>query len=158
MLPPGYNSDDRGKLEELIAIEVANIFKLGSRFTDAFSARYTDKSGALQKILMGCYGLGSSRLMGTIAECLADEKGLVWPEEVAPYKVHLVSLVHAPREIEQCDAIYEALSDRVTSVLYDDRQLPQAGEKLADADLLGIPHRVVVRWKWASSGGGCCAQ
>jgi len=66
-------------MEELRAIEVANIFKLGSRFTDAFSARYTDRSGQSQKIMMGCYGLGSTRLMGTIAECLSDEKGLVWP-------------------------------------------------------------------------------
>jgi prolyl-tRNA synthetase len=151
-LLPGYNPDEKSKLEELKAIEVANIFKLGSRFTDAFSARYTDKSGALQKIVMGCYGLGSTRLMGTIAECLSDENGLVWPEEVAPYQVHLVSLVHAPEELEQCDAIYKTVSDRVASVLYDDRQLPQAGEKLADADLLGIPHRVVVSRKTLSRG------
>jgi len=151
-LLPGFKPNEKARMEELRAIEVANIFKLGSRFTDAFSARYADKSGEPQKIMMGCYGLGSTRLMGAIAECLSDEKGLVWPEEVAPYQVHLVSLVHTPEELEQCDAIYEAVSDRGASVLYDDRLLPQAGEKLADADLLGIPHRVVVSRKTLSHG------
>ncbi len=139
---PGYQGD-KGNFEALKSIEVANIFKLGSRFTDAFSARYTDKSGTSRSIVMGCYGLGSSRVMGTIVECLADDKGLVWPEEVAPCRVHLVSLLQKDEERKQCDDIYRKLSARVT-VLYDDRRNLQVGKKLADADLIGLPHRVIV--------------
>lgn len=100
---------------------------------------------------MGCYGLGSSRVMGTIVECLADDKGLVWPEDVAPYRVHLVSLLQKAEEHEQCDDVYRKLSGRM-AVLYDDRQNLQAGEKLADADLIGFPHRVVVSRKTLTAG------
>lgn len=102
---------------------------------------------------MGCYGLGPSRLMGTIAECLADEKGLVWPAEIAPYRLHLVSLVRDLAEIEQCDRIYNGLAAQGIEVLYDDRQGPQAGEKFADADLIGIADRIVVSRKTLAAGG-----
>jgi prolyl-tRNA synthetase len=152
-LMPGYKVGDEAGLEELKAIEVGNIFKLGSRFTDAFSAQYTDSAGTQQKIVMGCYGLGPSRLMGTIAECLADEKGLVWPQEISPYRLHLVSLVREPGEIEQCNRIYDGLAAQGIEVLYDDRQGPQAGEKLADADLIGIADRIVVSRKTMAAGG-----
>jgi len=152
-LMPGYKTGDEARLEELKAIEVGNIFKLGSRFTDAFSALYTDSAGTQKKIVMGCYGLGPSRLMGTIAECLADEKGLVWPAEIGPYQLHLVSLVRDPAEIEQCDRIYDGLAAQGTDVLYDDRQGPHAGEKLADADLIGIADRILVSRKTLAAGG-----
>lgn len=147
---PGYRGD-KSNFEVLKSIEVANIFKLGSRFTDAFSAKYTEKSGTPGRIVMGCYGLGSSRVMGTIVECLADDKGPVWPEDVAPYRVHLVSLLQKAEEHEQCDDVYRKLSGRM-AVLYDDRQNLQAGEKLADADLIGFPHRVVVSRKTLTAG------
>jgi prolyl-tRNA synthetase len=152
-LMPGYKAGDEARLEELKAIEVGNIFKLGSRFTDAFSAHYTDRAGMQQKILMGCYGLGPSRLMGAITECLADEKGLLWPKEVAPYHLHLVSLVRESAAIVQCDQIYHRLVAQGIDVLYDDRQGLQAGEKLADADLIGIADRIVVSRKTLAAGG-----
>jgi prolyl-tRNA synthetase len=152
-LMPDYKTGDEARLEELKAIEVGNIFKLGSRFTDAFSAQYTDRAGMQQKIGMGCYGLGPSRLMGAIAECLADEKGLVWPKEIAPYHLHLVSLVRDSAEIEQCDQIYHRLVAQGIDVLYDDRQESQAGKKLADADLIGIADRIVVSRKMLAAGG-----
>lgn len=130
-------------LEELKAIEVGNIFKLSTRFTDAFSRTYADKDGKEQKIYMGTYGIGSSRLMGTIAECLSDEKGLVWPAEVSPYQYHLVSLVRDEDNIKIVDDLYATLTANGVDVLYDDRSL-QAGEKLADCDLLGMPNRIVI--------------
>lgn len=146
-LIPGYQPGDEKKLEELKAIEVGNIFKLGSRFTDAFGATYTDADGRAQKILMGCYGIGPSRVMGTVAECLSDDRGLIWPAAIAPYDIHLVSLTRDAEETAQADAIYDALRAAGFAVLYDDRAGLQAGEKLADADLIGLPHRVVVSKK-----------
>lgn len=134
------------ELEEIKAIEVGNIFKLSTRFPDAFSRSFTDKNGNQQKIYMGCYGIGPSRLMGTIAECLSDDKGLVWPEEISPYHFHLISLARDEDDIRAADEIYTLLLNNGVEVLYDDRQL-QAGEKLADCDLIGIPNRIVVSRK-----------
>jgi prolyl-tRNA synthetase len=135
---------DLADLEEVKAIEVGNIFKLGTKFTDAFKVAFADADGTTKSIYMGCYGIGPSRVMGTIAECLSDEKGMVWPVEVAPFKVHLVSLARTPDEIGQVDAIYQQFVDEGVDVLYDDRPDMQAGAKLADADLMGMPVRVVV--------------
>lgn len=146
-LVPGYQSGDENKLEELKAIEVGNIFKLGSRFSDAFEAYYTDSEGKSQPILMGCYGIGPSRVMGAIAECLSDDKGLIWPSTIAPYSVHIVSMVHNEEGITQCDTIYNELTKQGIETLYDDRGGIQAGQKLADADLIGIPHRLIVSKK-----------
>ncbi len=151
-LIPGYKAGDTPALEEVKAIEVGNIFKLGSRFTDAFGATYTDAEGRAQKILMGCYGIGPSRMMGTVAECLSDDRGLIWPAAIAPYDIHLVSLTRDDAETAQCDATYDALRAAGFSVLYDDRTGYQAGEKLADADLIGLPHRVVVSKKTLAAG------
>ncbi len=146
-LMPGYKPGDESKLEELKAIEVGNIFKLGSRFSDAFDASFTDAEGKAKPIIMGCYGIGPSRVMGTIAECLSDDRGLIWPSEIAPYDIHLVSLARDASEIEKCDDIYKELQKQGIDVLYDDRVGPQTGEKMADADLIGLPHRVVVSKK-----------
>jgi prolyl-tRNA synthetase len=151
-LIPDYNGD-KSSLEDVKAIEVGNIFKLSTRFPDAFHAGYTDAAGAAQKIYMGCFGIGPSRLLGTIAECLSDERGLIWPEAVSPYQVHLVSLARADEEIAACDAIYAQLTAAGVTVLYDDRHGLQAGEKLADADLIGIPHRLVVSKKTLAANG-----
>jgi prolyl-tRNA synthetase len=137
----------RVELEELKAIEVGNIFKLGSRFSDAFDVNFLDSSGTRQKVYMGCYGLGPSRVMGTIAECLSDDRGLIWPREVAPYTVHLVSLAQQPAEIEEANKVYEQLRSSGLEVLYDDRADMQAGAKFADSDLIGIPFRVVISRK-----------
>ena len=132
------------QLEECKAIEVGNIFKLGTRFSDACGVKYTDREGKVQPVIMGCYGIGPSRLLGTIAEVLADERGLIWPAEIAPFKVHLVSLAKTDDEAQAVAALYAQLQSAGLSVLFDDRAGVSAGEKLADADLLGMPHRVVV--------------
>ncbi len=144
---PNYKDGDEKNLEELKAIEVGNIFKLGSRFSDAFNIKFADEGGKQGAVHMGCYGIGPSRVMGTIAEVLSDERGLVWPDEVAPYHVHLVSLCRDESDISRCEEIYAKLQSLGISVLYDDRQGVQAGAKLGDADLMGMPRRVVVSAK-----------
>ncbi len=149
-LLPNYKEGDEENLEELKAIEVGNIFKLGSRFSDAFNLKYTDKEGKVNGIVMGCYGLGPSRVMGTIAECISDDAGLVWPEEVAPYQVHLVSLL---KDGSEADALYSKLQESKIEVLYDDRSNSGAGEKFADADLIGCPYRLVISKKTLAENG-----
>ena len=101
---------------------------------------------------MGSYGIGLGRLMGTVVEVLADEKGLVWPESVAPFRIHLVLIPSENAEVKDAaDALYGKLSDACMEVLYDDRDL-RAGEKFADADLIGIPTRVVISEKTVREG------
>lgn len=148
---PEFNGQLADYVDEYRAIEVGNIFKLGTRFSDAFSADVTHADGKNYPLIMGCYGIGSSRIMGTIAEALSDDRGLIWPDEVAPFKVHLVSLCHEEWEIEQANTIYERLIKSGISVLYDDRMDVRAGEKFSDADLLGMPRRVVVSSKTLES-------
>lgn len=143
---------ERSSLEESTAVEVGNIFKLGTRFSEPLGLSYTDETGAKHPVVMGCYGIGPSRLIGTIAEVLADEKGLVWPESVAPFSVHLVSLGHDGDDISKtADAFYTDLTKAGVDVLYDDRDL-RAGEKFAESDLLGIPKRIVVGKDAAATG------
>lgn len=151
-LIPNYKDGDEKGLEELKAIEVGNIFKLGSRFTDAFDAGFANSQGQRSQIVMGCYGIGPSRVMGTIAEVLSDDKGLVWPKEVAPFDVHLIGLSRDENDISKCNDIYERLKLIGLDVLFDDRGAAQAGEKLADADLIGIPLRIVVSKKTLAQG------
>jgi len=143
----------RSELEEKKAIEVGNIFKLGTRFSEPLGFLYTDENGAKKPVIMGSYGIGPSRLMGTIAEVLSDEKGLVWPESVAPYKIHLVEISAKEGKGVQTHAkkLYAHLVQEGIEVLMDDRELP-AGQKFADADLIGIPYRVVVSEKTMASG------
>lgn len=129
-------------LEENKAIEVANIFKLGTNYTKPFSLTYKDKEGKEQLVIMGCYGIGVSRLMGAIVEENNDGRGIVWPEAIAPYKVHLISL----SENEESEKIYQELKKAGIEVLYDDREV-SAGEKFADSDLIGCPYRLVVSAK-----------
>jgi len=131
-------------LSERKSIEVGNIFKLKTRYTDAFSFVYTDAEGKHQPVTMGCYGIGPSRVMGTLVEVFHDDKGIIWPEVVAPYKVHLVSFGKDAEVIEAADKFYKELQGRGVEALYDDRVNVSAGEKLADADLIGIPNRVVI--------------
>lgn len=133
----GLNKDE---LVEKRGVEVGNIFPLETKYTDALGVYYTDEAGNQQSIIMGCYGIGISRLMGLIAEHFADDKGLVWPEAIAPYQVYLASVGDTA---EQATSLYEELKTAGIEVLYDDRDT-RPGEKFADADLLGIPHRVVV--------------
>ena len=134
----------RSDLVEKKAIEAGNIFNLGTRFSETLGLSYTDETGTKKPVVMGSYGIGPTRLMGIIVEVLADEKGLVWPAEVAPFSVHLVSLGKEGDEISKtADAIYDELVKAGVEVLYDDRDV-RAGEKFADSDLLGIPKRIVI--------------
>lgn len=142
----------RDTLEEHSAIEVGNIFKLGTRFSEPLGLSFKNETGKDIPVVMGGYGIGPTRLMGTIVEVLSDEKGIVWPEEIAPFKVHLVSLAGADTRVAAyADALYGDMIQRNIEVLYDDRDL-RAGEKFADSDLLGIPHRVIIG-KEAAGGG-----
>jgi prolyl-tRNA synthetase len=129
---------------EETAIEVGNIFKLGNKYSKIFDLK--DESG--KNLIMGCYGIGISRLMGTIAEVFNDEKGILWPTSVAPFYVHLISLDMRESEIkEKADEIYADLQKSNIEVLYDNRDDKTAGEKLNDCDLIGIPLRLVVSGK-----------
>lgn len=136
------------ELREEKAVEVGNIFKLGTKFSQPFNLQYQSADGTKQDVIMGCYGLGLSRVLGTIVEVCHDEKGMIWPASVSPFKVHLLSL----KENEAAEKIYQDLRSQGIEVLYDDRDL-QAGEKFADADLIGCPYRVVVSKKTLEVGG-----
>lgn len=142
---------DKSKLVEKKAIEVGNIFPLESKYTDALGVYYADTDGNQQKIIAGCYGIGVSRLVGALAEHFADERGLVWPESVAPAKVYLARLGNTPDVISAADELYNRLTDSGVEVLYDDRDA-RPGEKFADADLMGIPYRLVVSQRTVDSG------
>jgi prolyl-tRNA synthetase len=128
----------KGGLEERAGAEVGNIFKLKTKYSAPFGLQYKDEKGAMHDVIMGCYGIGISRLMGVIVERFHDEKGILWPESVAPFVVHLIELNGA-----SAARVYSALQKQGMDVLYDDTER-SAGEKLTDADLLGIPWRAVV--------------
>lgn len=143
----GFESiDNHGKLIEKKGIEVGNIFQLGYHYTTLMNnATYMDSNGEQQKYYMGCYGIGVGRTLATIVEKYNDEKGIIWPEEIAPYKVHLVGLNMEDENINQkVEGLYRVLVKMGIEVLFDDRQDVAAGEKFADADLIGLPYRVVV--------------
>jgi len=129
-------------LREDKAVEVGNIFKLGTKYSAPFDLSYSTQAGKKELVVMGCYGIGLSRIMGTVVEACHDDKGIVWPESIAPFKVHLISL----KEDEAAEKIYNELIAKGIEVLYDDRDLA-AGEKFADADLIGCPYRVLVSKK-----------
>ena len=126
------------KFEYTTAAEVANIFKLKYKYSEPLGLKYIDESNKQQTVYMGCYGIGVSRLMGVIAEKFADEHGLVWPDTVAPFKYHLISI--GEQGIKEAEKFYAAHED---ITLFDDRD-KRPGEKFADADLMGIPIRIVI--------------
>ncbi len=134
-------------LVEKRAIEVGNIFKLHQRFSSAFEFSFADAEDKKQLVEMGCYGIGPSRILGTIVELCNDEKGIVWPRSVAPYQVHLVVLGVDGEVLAAAEKLYAELIERKIEVLYDDRLDVSAGTKFADADLIGIPARLVVSKK-----------
>lgn len=133
----------RNELEEVKGIETGNIFSLGTKFSDPFDLAVEDEYGKRQTIIMGCYGIGVSRIMGTIAELWSDDRGLVWPKSVAPAKVYIARLGMDSTVIKEADKLYDELMATGISVIYDDRDA-RPGEKFADADLMGIPYRIVV--------------
>ena len=141
------------ELSEAKAIEVGNIFPLGTRFSDALGLRFKDDKGIAAPVVMGSYGIGPGRVMGAIVEVLSDEKGIVWPKEVAPYQAHLITISGGNKDvIAEADRLYDLLAEHGIEALYDDRDL-RAGEKFADSDILGIPTRLVVSEKTLAEGG-----
>lgn len=141
------------ELSEKKAVEVGNIFTFGSRYSEPLGLFFTDEKGIQQPVFAGSYGIGISRLMGILAELFADEKGLVWPAEIAPFEVYLARLGDDGPVAEAADKLYSQLTSAGISVLYDDRSGVSAGEMFADADLLGIPKRLVVSNRSLESGG-----
>ena len=141
------------ELEEAKSIEVGNIFSFGDVKSNQLGLYYRDETGEEKPVILGSYGIGITRLMGTIVEIFADEKGIVWPESVAPFKAHLVCLVNDPIAIAYADALYGELTAAGVEVLYDDRDA-RAGEKLADSDLLGMPARIIIGRDTVASGQG----
>ncbi|KKU80102.1 MAG: Prolyl-tRNA synthetase [Parcubacteria group bacterium GW2011_GWA1_47_8] len=134
------------------AIEVGNIFELKTRFSEPFNLTYKDEEGKEQAVIMGCYGIGLGRVLGTVVEVLGDDKGLVWPREIAPFVVHLVEIPSANQGVRTAaERLYRELDAQGVEVLWDDRDL-RAGEKFSESDLLGIPLRVVVSEKTIASG------
>jgi prolyl-tRNA synthetase len=133
--------------------EVGNIFNFGQQKARDLGLTAKDQNGDAVPVWMGSYGIGITRLIGVLVEKFADEKGLVWPESVAPFKVHLVGLNSDDAEVKDyTDGIYLALKEKGIEVLYDDRDDARAGEKFADSDLIGIPYRVVVSRKTREDG------
>lgn len=137
----GLNQVD---LEEAKAIEVGNIFKQNTKFSESAGLSYTDENGKKHPVVMGAYGIGPGRLMGTVVEVHHDDKGIIWPESIAPFQIHLVSLCQKGEDINKAEDIYKNFINNKVEVLYDDRVDVSAGEKFADSDLIGIPKRIIV--------------
>lgn len=136
-----------GKLVKAKTIEVGNIFPLKDKFSKAFNLAFKDKEGRDQLVVMGCYGIGISRLMGAVVEIYHDEAGIIWPKSVAPFQCHLLAISDEPGVMDQAEAAYQKLAKAEIEVLWDDRQDITAGEKFADCDLIGIPVRLVLSEK-----------
>ena len=122
-------------LKQEKAIETGNIFKLKTRFSEAFNFKFLDENGKEKIVLMGCYGMGPSRLMGTIVELLNDENGIIWPKSIAPYQVHLISIGKDEKVLSEAEKVYRSLQEDNIEVLYDDRK-EAAGVKFKDSDLM----------------------
>jgi prolyl-tRNA synthetase len=139
-------------LEEVKAIEAGNIFKLGTKYSEAFDLNFTDEKGVRKLVVMGCYGIGTTRLVGTIVEASHDDNGIIWPKTVAPYMVQIVSLGVDEKVREESEKLYKDLQKKGIEVLYDDRD-ESAGKKFNDADLIGIPLRVVISSRTLKENG-----
>jgi len=143
---------NKNTLVELKSIEVGNIFSLGTRFSEPFDLKYKNEKGEDKLVVMGSYGIGLGRLMGTVVEILSDDKGIIWPVSIAPFKVHIIELTSENKKIKETAVkLYESLVKNDIEVLYDDRDA-RAGEKFNDSDLIGIPLRVVVSEKGIEKG------
>ncbi len=147
----GFKSEDGGELREVKAIEAGNIFKLGTIYSEAFDLKFTDKDGKSKPVIMGCYGIGTTRLIGTVVEASHDDAGIIWPMSVAPYHVYLISIGKDEEVVKACDELYEELTATGVEVLYDDRD-DSPGVKFKDADLIGVPVRLVIGRKTLENG------
>ncbi len=144
------------KKEDMVenkAVEVGNIFTLSTRFSDALGLKFKTEEGDEKSVFMGSYGIGPGRLMGTVVEVLSDSKGIIWPENIAPFKVHLLMLGGDENVKIEASKLYEELNAKNIEVLFDDRVDVNAGEKFADSDLIGIPYRIVVSKRSLADGG-----
>lgn len=138
----------KDKLRSAMASEVGNVFDLGQKYSKAFELTFTDAEGKKEYPIMGCYGIGISRTMGVIVEKFNDERGILWPASIAPFTVHLASLnTNDETVIKRADKIYDLLTKAGVEVLYDERTDVGAGQKLAEADMIGCPIRAVVSIK-----------
>jgi prolyl-tRNA synthetase len=148
--PECGNSD----LIEKKAIEVGNIFKLQTKYSDAFGLEFTDDKGQNQSVIMGCYGIGISRLMGTIVEIFAENNAkMLWPAEISPFDIHLIVLNTDSTEIKnKAEELYQQYQKNGKSVLFDNRD-ERPGVKFADADLIGIPERIIISKKSLEQNG-----
>jgi len=139
-------------LERQVAIEIGHIFQLGTKYSEAMEAKFLDESGKKQTIIMGCYGIGVSRLIATIVEQHNDSAGIIWPKEVAPFDVAILPVAAAePELIQLADAYHKDLEESGLEVLMDDRE-ESAGIKFKDADLVGIPYRVIIGKRTKTEG------
>ncbi len=141
----------QGALKKENCIEAGHAFYLGTKYSQVMEATFVDQTGQKQPIVMGCYGIGLGRLMGAIVEASHDKKGIIWPESVAPYQIHLLSLNSKSKSLQvkikkTSDKLYQDLQKKDLEVLYDDRD-KSPGEKFVEADLIGIPIRLVVSEK-----------
>jgi prolyl-tRNA synthetase len=139
-------------LSEEKAVEVGNIFKLKTKYSEPFGLTYKDAEGKENLVIMGCYGIGLGRLVGTIAEIHSDEKGLVWPKSVAPFQYHILLLSKNDEQKQKAEALYKDLTQKGIEVLFDDRMGMSAGAKFAEADVLGIPEQIIVGDKMPEDG------
>lgn len=140
----------RSDLKESKAVEVGNIFSLGTKFSQALDLKYKDEGGSFTPVVMGSYGIGPARVMGVIAEIMSDDKGLMWPESVSPFDIHLIAIYDKEGTVATfAQEFYDKLIKSGYSVLFDDREIT-AGEKFSDSDLLGIPKRHVLSAKTLS--------
>lgn len=142
---------DKKDFIKVRAAEVGNIFSFGTTKSEELGIYFTDKEGVNRPVVLGSYGIGISRLMGVIIEYFSDANGLVWPYNIAPYKVIISALGNSPEVVKESEKIYKSLTDKKIDVIYDDRDV-RPGEKFADADLLGIPLRVVISEKNIAKG------
>ncbi len=147
MMPADIGED---KLNGKRAIELGHTFKLGIKYSKPFNIYFTNKNGAKELVIMGSYGIGLDRLMAAIVEAHNDKNGIIWPKEVAPFKVHLIELLGKEKKItvkKAVEKLYEKLLVKKIEALYDDRDDKSPGEKFADSDLIGIPNRIVISEK-----------
>ncbi|MFH0852282.1 MAG: aminoacyl--tRNA ligase-related protein [bacterium] len=139
------------------AIEVGNIFKLGTKYSEPFELKFRDKDGKEQLVIMGCYGIGPGRVMGTVVEISHDEQGIIWPKEIAPFSAHLITVSSKQETVNNeikkvADNLEAALTKDGVEILYDDREEVSPGQKFAEADLIGIPIRIVLSEKTLEKG------
>jgi len=152
----GDSDPETGKEYEVFrGSEVGNVFTLYTKFSDSFGFKFTDKDGKQKPVYMGCYGIGTTRVMGVIAEVFNDEHGLVWPESVAPAQVHIIPIAKKEddKSYKEAVSLYEKLQEKGVDCLFDDRLRESVGSRMADADLIGVPTRVVLSEKTLKDKG-----